>query len=154
MAEGQRLEVFGSHLVARRYPDWSVRAEYVLQDLNRLERLEGAVQSLFERPLQTGELLTEHYERVSVGMRWQEHSPHSLLEQQAQPGWFLDVNIGYVLSTDTVEYGLGGGVSWSLFGDDEIALSAGYASDSLSGDSSLDARVTYTLFFKTAGENR
>lgn len=154
VAEGQRLEVFGSHLVARRYPDWSVRAEYVLQDLNRLERLEGAVQSLFERPLQTGELLTEHYERVSVGMRWQEHSPHSLLEQQAQPGWFLDVNTGYVLSTDTVEYGLGGGVSWSLFGDDEIALSAGYASDSLSGDSSLDARVTYTLFFKTAGENR
>jgi len=112
------------------------------------------VQSLFERPLQTGELLTEHYERLSVGMRWQEHSPHSLLEQQAQPGWFLDVNTGYVLSTDTVEYGLGGGVSWSLFGDDEIELSAGYASDSLSGASSLDARVTYTLFFKTAGENR
>lgn len=147
LARGQRYELFGSYTLARSYPDWTLRGEYVLQDLNNLNTLDNRIQALFTQPLNTGDLLTSRYERVSAGMRWQEQDPHSLLEQHPQPGWYFDVSTGYVLSTDTIEYGLGGGMSWSIAGHDELALSAGYSSDSLSGDSTLDARLTYTLFF-------
>ncbi|MBN7769532.1 tetratricopeptide repeat protein [Marinobacter daepoensis] len=154
IAEGQRYELFGSYQLSRGHPDWVVRGEYVLQDLGQMTPLKSETQSLFTRPLGTDELLTRDYERLSVGMRWQEQAPHSLLEQRAQPGWYFDMTTGYVLSSETVEYGISGGVSWSVGGNDEIALSAGYSSDSLSGDSTVDARLTYTLFFNTSGDNR
>lgn len=154
VAEGQRYELFGSYQLARNYPDWVVRGEYVLQKLGQMNPLKPETQSLFSRPLRTDELLTNDYERLSVGMRWQEQAPHSLLEQRAQPGWYLDLTTGYVLSAETIEYGISGGMSWSVGGNDELALSAGYTSDSLSGDSTLDARFTYTLFFNTSGDNR
>lgn len=147
IARGNVFTLSGVLQPWRSTPDWLLSAEYTQQDLTRLDALGDVMQSRFDTPLAPGELLTADYRRFSVASRWQQHNPHGLLAQGAQPGWFLDLRAGYVFSSSNAEFGLSGGVSWSLGGNDELALSAEYSSDSLDGDARVGGRLTYTRFF-------
>jgi len=147
VASGHELTLGANYQLARGNIGWNIRSEYSHQRLTSLEPLDADTRNEFTQPITTGDLLTEDYERVGLGSRWYHGDPHGLFRQDAAPRWFFDVAAGYVLSSSSPDIGISTGIGWSLLGNDELALSTGYASDGLNNESRLNARMTYTLYF-------
>jgi len=147
IATGHELTLGSSYQIARGNIAWNVRSEYNRQRLTDIKPLAPQTRILFTQPITTRDLLTENYERIGLGSRWYHGDPHGLFRQDASPRWFVDVAAGYVLSSSSVDMGASAGIGWSLMGNDELALSTGYASDGLNNESRLNAKISYTLYF-------
>ncbi|MEP3562654.1 MAG: tetratricopeptide repeat protein [Marinobacter sp.] len=127
-------------------PAWRLSLNYQRQALSVSDNLSSKVLSLLESPRTPGDLLSEDYERVGFTSEWSHGEPHALYRTRPSPRYFLALDTGYVLSNASVDFGARVGLGWRVVGDDELALSAGYSSDSLGGQPRANAKLTYTIY--------
>ncbi|WP_111496977.1 tetratricopeptide repeat protein [Marinobacter bohaiensis] len=146
LGSGHSLEFTADYTLFREDPAMTVTLGYQRQQLDLEPTLPASVNDELDSPLPPSALLTDEYERVGARVRWFHGEPHSLFRSTASPRGFLEVGSGYVISTDTPEIGLGAGLGWRLFGDDELALSARWASEGIDGSGRADLNLTYTLY--------
>ncbi|MBJ6136155.1 tetratricopeptide repeat protein [Marinobacter litoralis] len=128
-------------------PAWRLSLNYQRQSLNVSDNLSSRTLSLLESPLAANDLLSEDYERVGFTSEWSHGEPHALYRSRPSPRYFLALDTGYVVSNASIDFGARAGLGWRVLGDDELALSAGYSSDSLGGEPRANAKLTYTLYF-------
>ncbi|RMJ02709.1 hypothetical protein DOQ08_02173 [Marinobacter litoralis] len=127
-------------------PAWRLSLNYQRQSLNVGDDLSPKALSLLETPLAPGDLLSEDYERIGFTSEWSHGEPHALYRTRPSPRYFLALDTGYVLSNGSFDFGARVGLGWRVVGDDELALSTGYSSDSLGGQPRANAKLTYTLY--------
>ncbi|WP_168203204.1 tetratricopeptide repeat protein [Marinobacter fonticola] len=146
LGNGYSASLTGSYTLWREDPVFTLSAGYQRQSLNLTDPLPPSIQTQLDTPLEAGSLLTEDYERLGIAARWSHGEPHATYRTAPSPRAFVEIGSGYVLSTKTPEIGIGAGVGWQLFGDDELALSGRWTSEGLDGSGRADLNLTYTIF--------
>ncbi|BES73545.1 tetratricopeptide repeat protein [Marinobacter nanhaiticus D15-8W] len=146
LGDGHSASLTSSYTLWREDPAFTLSAGYQRQSLDLTTQLPASVQADLDTPLEPASLLTEDYERLGIAARWNHGEPHARYRTAPSPRAFLEIGGGYVLSTETPEIGIGAGVGWTLFGDDELALSGRWTSEGLDGSGRADLNLTYTIF--------
>ena len=146
LAEGNSIEAGVTYTLERENPGWALSVSYQRQRLNNMKSLDDESLSALASGVTTQSILSEDYERIGLYQRWWHGEPHALYRTTPSPRWFMGLGTGYVLSTNQPDFGVDAGIGWRLTGDDELALSGGWTSDGLSGDSRFGLNLTYTLY--------
>ncbi|QBM18433.1 hypothetical protein MARI_25740 [Marinobacter sp. JH2] len=143
---GYNANLQATHRLFESDPAWRLSLNYQHQSLDVGDDLSSKTVSLLETPLAPGDLLSEDYERIGFTSEWSHGEPYALYRTRPSPRYFLALDTGYVLSNASFDFGARVGLGWRVLGDDELALSAGYSSDSLGGQPRANAKFTYTLY--------
>ena len=146
IGKGYNANLQGTYRLFESDPAWRLSVNYQRQSLNVGDALSAKALSLLETPLAPGDLLSEDYERIGFTSEWSHGEPHALYRTRPSPRYFLALDTGYVLSSASFDFGARVGLGWRVVGDDELAISAGYSSDSLGGQPRANAKLTYTLY--------
>ncbi|WP_323750166.1 tetratricopeptide repeat protein [Marinobacter sp.] len=147
IAKGYNANLQTTYRLFENDPAWRLSLNYQRQQLSVGDTLSSEALSLLETPFAPGDLLTEDYQRVGFTSEWSHGEPHALYRTTPSPRYFIALDTGYVLSNASVDFGARVGLGWRVIGDDELALSGGYSSDSLGGQPRANAKLTYTLYF-------
>lgn len=147
LAQGHELNVLASYQVWFSHPNWVLEAGYSSQRLSDLNELDDKTSAMFEQPIDTSNVVTEDYRRFGIGSRWQKGQASGLDSLQVGTSWFVDTRAGYVLSSDSVDFGVSAGMGIPLLGRDRLSVSGGWQSDTLDGSASASVQATYTLYF-------
>lgn len=146
VGKGYNVNAQATYSLFQNDPAWRLSLNYQHQQLDVADNLSSQTLALLETPLAPGGLLTEDYQRVGFTSEWSHGEPHALYRTRPSPRYFLALDTGYVLSNASFDFGARVGLGWRIVGDDELALSAGYSSDSLGGQPRATAKLTYTLY--------
>lgn len=147
MGDGYGFDLMGTYTLFRNDPAWTVNTSYQKQQLSFKDiALSDRTTQALEQPVSTSGLLTDSYERVGFSTRWFRGEPHALFRTTPSPRAFLGLSAGYVLSNSTPDWGAELGLGWRVLGDDELALSGSWSTESLSGDGRTRFNLTYTLY--------
>ncbi|MEC7377863.1 MAG: hypothetical protein VX421_09620, partial [Pseudomonadota bacterium] len=147
LGEGLGFDATGTYTLFHQDPAWQVSLGYRRQTLDLASELDARTAGAFSGAASPGTLLAENYERIGLTTRWQHGEPGALYRTTPEPRYFVGLGAGYVLSTSSPDFGIDIGVGWRVVGDDDLALSLGYTSDGLDGNSRTDLNLTYTLYF-------
>ncbi|MFP3976538.1 tetratricopeptide repeat protein [Marinobacter sp. KMM 10035] len=143
---GYDANLRATYSLFRNDPAWRVSLNYQSRQLSLGDSMSPQTLARLTVPLSPGGLLSEDYRRIGFSSEWSHGEPHALYRTTASPRYFLALDGGYVLSTSNFDYGARMGLGWRIAGDDELAISAGYSSDSPGGQARADAKITYTLY--------
>lgn len=146
LAEGNSIEAGATYTLERENPGWALSLSYQRQHLGNMKALDDESLNALTSGVTTESILSEDYERIGLYQRWWHGEPHALYRTTPSPRWFIGLGTGYVLSTSKPDFGVDAGIGWRLTGDDELALSGGWTSDGLSGESRFGLNLTYTLY--------
>ncbi len=146
LGSGFNIAAVANYSVFRNDPAWTLSLAYQNQQLGNLSALDGTSAGALSASTETGDILSRQFERIGLYNRWTHGEPHALFRTTPSPKWFFGLGAGYVLSTSTPDLGADIGLGWRLTGDDELAVSAGWTSEGLSGDGRFNLNVTYTLY--------
>lgn len=146
IGKGYNANLFATYSVFRNDPAWRVSLNYQSQQLSLSDRLQPQTLAKLSLPLSPEGLLADDYRRVGFTSEWSHGELHALYRTSPSPRFFFALDSGYVLSTSSFDFGARMGLGWRIAGDDELAFSAGYSTDSLDGQSRADAKLTYTLY--------
>lgn len=147
LARGHEFNLQASYQVRYSQPAWLLEVGYSGQRLSQLSALDSATQALFEQPVDTDTVLAEDYRRISIGSRWQQGQVTGLDVPRTGISWFVDVRTGYVLSSSSMDFAISAGAATTVLGQDRLALSTGWRSDTLDGSASATLQATYTFYF-------
>lgn len=147
LGKGLGFDATGTYTLFHQDPAWQVSLGYRRQTLDLASELDARTAGAFAGTASPGTLLAEDYERIGLTTRWQHGEPGALYRTTPEPRYFVGLGAGYVLSTSSPDFGIDIGVGWRVVGDDDLALSLGYTSDGLDGNSRTDLNLTYTLYF-------
>lgn len=147
IGEGYDADLTATYSLFRNDPAWRVSLGYQSRQLTLGDSLRPETQARLNTPMAPGGLLSDDYRRVGITSEWSHGEPHALYRTVPSPRYFFALDSGYVLSTSSFNFGARMGLGWRIAGDDELAFSAGYSTDSLDGKPRADAKLTYTLYF-------
>ncbi|MCK0162462.1 tetratricopeptide repeat protein [Marinobacter sp. S6332] len=143
---GYNTDLLATYSLLRNDPAWRISLGYQSRQLNLSNSLSAGTLAKLSVPLAPDELLTDDYRRIGLTSQWSHGEPQALNRTAPSPRLFFALDSGYVLSTSSFDFGARMGLGWRIAGDDELAFSAGYSTDSLDGQSRADAKLTYTLY--------
>lgn len=146
IGKGYNANLFATYSLFRNDPAWRLALNYQSQQLRLGDRLQPQTLAALATPLSPGGLLTKDYRRIGFTSEWSHGEPHALHRTTPSPRFFFALDSGYVLSTSSFDFGARMGLGWRIAGDDELAFSAGFSTDSLDGQPRADAKLTYTLY--------
>ncbi len=146
IGKGYNINLLATYSLFRNDPAWRISMSYQSQQLSLGERLQPQTQARLTTPLSPSGLLTDDYRRLGFTSEWSHGEPQALYRTTPSPRFFFALDSGYVLSTSNFDFGARMGLGWRIAGDDELAFSAGYTTESLDSQSRADAKLTYTLY--------
>jgi Tfp pilus assembly protein PilF/thioredoxin-like negative regulator of GroEL len=146
IGKGYNADLLATYSLFRNDPAWRISLGYQSQQLNLRNSLQTETLARLNSPLAPGGILTDDYQRLGLTSEWSHGEPQALYRTTPSPRLFFALDSGYVLSTSSFDIGARMGLGWRIAGDDELAFSAGYSTDSLSGQPRADAKLTYTLY--------
>ena len=146
IGSGYNTDLLATYSLFRNDPAWRVSLGYQSRQLNLSNSLSASTLAKLTVPLAPDGLLTDDYRRIGLTSQWSHGEPQALNRTAPSPRLLFALDSGYVLSTSSFDFGARMGLGWRIAGDDELAFSAGYSTDSLDGQSRADAKLTYTLY--------
>lgn len=147
LGKGWGVDASATYTLFRSDPAWRLGLNYRHQTTTLAGQLDGGSLQHLSSGVTIDQLLTRNYKRIGLSSQWVHGQPGSLYRTTPSPRVFLGLGTGYVLSTSTPDFGAEIGIGWRVAGDDDLAVSAGWTSEGLDGDSRANLNLIYTLYF-------
>lgn len=138
LGSGQQASIDFSQVQFFSGPTWVLRTGLDMQrnsvTNSSLDSLLVANGGVVRRTVLTADqLLPERVGRVYVGSHLSRGMPGALNRTRGQYTWLLDTSLGWDWEDQSSNFSVTGGVGIEIFGDDELAFTAGYQSAPIGG---------------------
>jgi Tfp pilus assembly protein PilF len=148
LGKGPNMDLSLTHTLFAQAPEWRVRGTLQWMQLSRSSVLPSHIKPyLTAAQPSMDSVLTSKFGRIGIGTTLQHGDPGHLVHREASPHWLLDMDAGYQWLSKRVDWGIAGGLGWRVLGDDELALTMGYASDNQRAGSSYQLWLGYNKYF-------
>ncbi|RMF17143.1 MAG: hypothetical protein D6758_06840 [Gammaproteobacteria bacterium] len=135
-----------NHLLFLNDPAWQVGADVQWYRFTGNALADARLNALFDTLPEAATLLPERYGRVGFTTMWYHGQVHRIAHEVPSPRWHLGLSVGYQWERSVMDYGVSAGLGWRVAGDDELALSFDWTSESAAGGDNLMIRISYNSY--------
>lgn len=153
LGQGMNYQLSGSYRVFLEDPSWTLRMNHQGLNYSRNDNTDKLLSDYFvlspsrQQLPQNDTLLPESYQRTGVGVTLYHGELHRIARTVPAPRFILAADAGYEWQRNSFDFGMQLGVGWRVIGDDELALSTLWSSDTISGESRTTLSLSYINSF-------
>ncbi len=147
LGQGFDLDINLNHIVFANAPQWLLHSDIQWTHTNTVDKLPADFSPYFTTPNpDINTVLTRRFGRIGIGTTLQHGTPGIIAHQRASPHWLLDLDAGFQWTSGRFDWAVNSGFGWRLFGDDELALTARYSSDTRGAGSTYQLWLGYNKY--------
>ncbi|WP_369600723.1 tetratricopeptide repeat protein [Hahella sp. SMD15-11] len=147
LGQGPHMQGGITHTLFAEDPAWQVSGDVQWYRFSGDPLADARLNSHFVAAPSADTILPREFGRVGVSTRWYHGEVHRIAHEVPSPRWHFGVNAGYQWTRDVLDYGLTAGIGWRVTGDDELALSLDWSSETATGSGqSLTLTFSYNSY--------